>query len=82
MFKIEKGIPIPTTKKGRRGEIATQLRTALVQMNVGDSIGFSEEAMTRAYAFRVIAQFIKNSGMVFTIRQTEVEGTYRIWRTA
>lgn len=82
MFKIEKGIPIPTAKKGRRGEIAAHLRAALSQMNVGDSIGFTEEAMTRTYAFRVISQFIKNSGMVFTIRQTGVENTYRIWRTA
>lgn len=71
-FQIERGIPIPTYRRGRRGLYPFR------EMKVGDS--FVVEKTKKASAQRAASFYGKNHGQVFTARSVP-EGV-RIWRVS
>jgi hypothetical protein len=71
MFEIEKGIPIPKAKGRAKG----QLRLAVEQMVVGDSIIVPKKNIEHMRALRY------RCGIQIKSRRIDDE-TYRVWRTA
>ena len=69
-MKIDKNIPIPST----RGSRTSGIRDAARRMNIGDSVVL--DSLEAASSFRAS---INPIGMKVTIRKLE-DGKYRAWR--
>jgi len=72
MFEIEKGIPIPTTRGGKKKE----LRLVMEKMEVGDSVLVSNTHRQQVH------QIAKAIGIKYASRTVCKEsGQIRVWRT-
>jgi hypothetical protein len=85
-FKIEKDIPLPDVKRGRKGKNFDDYKLPLYDMEIGDSIGLDDEYNKKnASKWRSKINYILKKinrdgaeGLKFTIK--EHEGKIRIWR--
>jgi hypothetical protein len=86
-YEIQKDIPLPTVRRGRKDKEFKEYQLPLHKMEVGDSIGIEDEynkknaSKWRSKVNYILKKIQKNGieNYKFTIKNHE--GKIRIWRT-
>jgi hypothetical protein len=76
MFEIEKNVPIPRNRTGRRSKKREAMVATMKEMAVGDS--FRVE-----YQIASMRNFLRNSGVEGIFRTAQDSGNFvRVWRVS
>ena len=83
MLKIDKGIPIPKKRVGRRAN--QELTDTLSLMEIGDSVEFPVDALESNGTIcskkgKALKQLARRQGMRMTQRFNKDKNTIRYWR--